>query len=278
MRFPRDRSCRTAFPSRIGLLAGFASHAMAAVVSLVVAECALGQTVIPAGSSASNSVPTHIVGTLDVQGTYTANAPLTLDWFLQVSAGGVFTMNDSVSTPGSFYNFGGTLNLNAGTMTVDAFSANSTINQNGGNYIVNGLILNNGVAMTYGPADVIGISGYGGLDFYAGSKLTTFKPLDVTFIGLNGGSILELANWSDTWNGQPVAARVREGNRVPLLTGYANANLLQFTNAPGPVLIQYDAAANTTFVTAVPEPATYAMALAGVASGGFSMWRRRRRA
>jgi hypothetical protein len=29
---------------------------------------------------------------------------------------------------------------------------------------------------------------------------------------------------------------------------------------------------------AVPEPSTYAMALAGLACGGFSMWRRRKRA
>jgi len=28
---------------------------------------------------------------------------------------------------------------------------------------------------------------------------------------------------------------------------------------------------------AVPEPSTYAMALAGIACGGFSMWRRRKR-
>ena len=31
-------------------------------------------------------------------------------------------------------------------------------------------------------------------------------------------------------------------------------------------------------LTAVPEPATYAMVLAGIACGGFSMWRRRKRA
>ena len=33
-----------------------------------------------------------------------------------------------------------------------------------------------------------------------------------------------------------------------------------------------------TLVAAVPEPSTYAMALAGLACGGFSMWRRRKRA
>jgi hypothetical protein len=29
-------------------------------------------------------------------------------------------------------------------------------------------------------------------------------------------------------------------------------------------------------ITAVPEPSTYAMALAGLACGGWQMWRRRR--
>ncbi|MFM7183838.1 MAG: PEP-CTERM sorting domain-containing protein [Planctomycetota bacterium] len=31
-------------------------------------------------------------------------------------------------------------------------------------------------------------------------------------------------------------------------------------------------------ITSVPEPSTVAMALAGIACGGFSMWRRRKRA
>jgi fibronectin-binding autotransporter adhesin len=34
----------------------------------------------------------------------------------------------------------------------------------------------------------------------------------------------------------------------------------------------------TGFITVVPEPSTYAMALAGLACGGYSMWRRRKRA
>jgi hypothetical protein len=33
-----------------------------------------------------------------------------------------------------------------------------------------------------------------------------------------------------------------------------------------------------SFVAAVPEPSTCAIALAGLACGGFSMWRRRKRA
>ena len=35
--------------------------------------------------------------------------------------------------------------------------------------------------------------------------------------------------------------------------------------------------ATTGFVSVVPEPSTYAMALAGLACGGWQMWRRRKR-
>jgi autotransporter-associated beta strand protein/T5SS/PEP-CTERM-associated repeat protein len=39
----------------------------------------------------------------------------------------------------------------------------------------------------------------------------------------------------------------------------------------------FDASTGFVSITAVPEPSTYAMALAGLAYGGFSMWRRRRK-
>ena len=40
----------------------------------------------------------------------------------------------------------------------------------------------------------------------------------------------------------------------------------------------YAATSNGLSIAAVPEPSTYAMALAGIAFGGYSMWRRRKRA
>ncbi len=44
-------------------------------------------------------------------------------------------------------------------------------------------------------------------------------------------------------------------------------------------ILYYDAVnLNGSVVNAVPEPSTYAMALAGLACGGFSTWRRRKRA
>ena len=40
----------------------------------------------------------------------------------------------------------------------------------------------------------------------------------------------------------------------------------------------FDASTGFISITGVPEPSTCAMALAGIACGGFSMWRRRKRA
>ncbi len=44
------------------------------------------------------------------------------------------------------------------------------------------------------------------------------------------------------------------------------------------VVSDYTDQGATFTVSAVPEPSTYAMALAGLACGGYSMWRRRKRA
>ena len=39
----------------------------------------------------------------------------------------------------------------------------------------------------------------------------------------------------------------------------------------------FDASTGYISIMGVPEPSTYAMALAGIACGGYSMWRRRKR-
>ena len=49
-----------------------------------------------------------------------------------------------------------------------------------------------------------------------------------------------------------------------------------FSTSVGELFITSDTGAAGTFVTAVPEPSTYAMALAGLACGGYTMFRRRR--
>ncbi len=237
---------------------------------------AVGDVVIPSGSSASNESPTTIAGFLDVFGTYSANATLSLDSYLYLRSGGVFNMNASVSTPAQFYVYGGTLNLNSGTASIGSgLYASSPINRNGGNYSTTTVALYDGVSLTYEAGDAID-GGGGQVALQGASRLTANKPLNVVNIYLAGSSILELTNWSDSWNGFSVAARWRGGNNVATLTGYRDTNLLQFANAPGPVSFQYDAASNTTFITAVPEPSTCAMALAGLACGGYTMFRRRR--
>jgi hypothetical protein len=50
------------------------------------------------------------------------------------------------------------------------------------------------------------------------------------------------------------------------------------TNVGVFVVSDYTDQGATFTVSAVPEPSTYAMALAGLACGGYSMWRRRKRA
>ena len=47
---------------------------------------------------------------------------------------------------------------------------------------------------------------------------------------------------------------------------------------PGPGNDPYFSSPAAVAISAVPEPSTYVMALAGLACGGFSMWRRRKRA
>jgi hypothetical protein len=49
-----------------------------------------------------------------------------------------------------------------------------------------------------------------------------------------------------------------------------------FTSIANPVTSTY-ALVSSYEIELVPEPTTYAMALAGLACGGYSMWRRRKR-
>jgi len=63
-------------------------------------------------------------------------------------------------------------------------------------------------------------------------------------------------------------------------SGFDNGSggILGFPTSVGDLFIASDTGAAGTFVTAVPEPSTCAMALAGIACGGHSVLRRRKRA
>ena len=63
------------------------------------------------------------------------------------------------------------------------------------------------------------------------------------------------------------------------LTGWSNLVYAGDVSDDGSVIVgtgNYLGATRAFVVTAVPEPSTYAMALAGLACGGYSMLRRRR--
>jgi len=75
-------------------------------------------------------------------------------------------------------------------------------------------------------------------------------------------------NWNFRGFSSPVA---QNSSGYVYVGGYESVNggSTWGTDGPAPYAVS---------VQAVPEPSTYCMALAGLACGGFSMWRRRRRA
>lgn len=89
--------------------------------------------------------------------------------------------------------------------------------------------------------------------------------------------------WTQTWTGinddgsprdylDAIRPSTTYGNGALLNGGWAYAGTT-YNNVETRALF-----ALSGQITAVPEPSTYAMAVAGLACGGFSMWRRRKRA
>lgn len=92
--------------------------------------------------------------------------------------------------------------------------------------------------------------------------------MQVTFT--DGTALYQFASPSNQWTQHDVLPLLDAGRIMLGLRVYTfNPNAL-----PGDVDTYYD----SFKITAVPEPSAYAMALAGIACGGFSMWRRRKRA
>ena len=104
----------------------------------------------------------------------------------------------------------------------------------------------------------------------------------MTTVGTNGGASAygtfdmsgNLAEWNDL-TGAASTSRGMRGGTWSL--GESNlSSSRRNTAAPSTEYIDYSF--RLASPVAVPEPSTYAMALAGLACGGYSMFRRRKRA
>ena len=121
------------------------------------------------------------------------------------------------------------------------------------------------------------------------SSITTgiSGPYDITFAAGSlyvGNSLTEVTKYSTTGSLEarigseiyPLGVAVDASGNVYASNGDA---IFKFNSAGG-FQFSWATPGISTYMTvaAVPEPSTYVMALAGIACGGFSMWRRRKRA
>ena len=279
-------ACSTTVRGLVGACKTFRMMAVALMALALVAAppIACGDVIIPSNTSSSNDQPTSIDGSLDVYGTYTANASLSLpSGYVYVHSGGNFNMNASVSAGGQLYNYGGVVHLNSGTFSsASGMYVSSPIVQNGGHYVTAGLALYDSTALTYGPGDFIDST----VAAFSNSVLTANKPLlniwsfSLGSVGNHGN--LVLTNWSESWNGLPVAMSLFANYvSISTLEGYRDSGWLQFVNAPGPVAFQFDPISNKIFVTADPsavpeiDPAGFG-SVAALLTGALGLIERRR--
>ncbi|MFM8497728.1 MAG: SUMF1/EgtB/PvdO family nonheme iron enzyme [Planctomycetia bacterium] len=125
-------------------------------------------------------------------------------------------------------------------------------------------------------------SGTGNFANYSNRAVWNGQAGNVTTVGTNGAASYygafdmsgNVSDWND-FDGMPGSSRgIRGGYWNSLASGVSSANGV--TDDPSGEIsgIGFRLASPAP----VPEPSTYAMALAGIACGGFSMWRRRKRA
>jgi autotransporter-associated beta strand protein len=131
-------------------------------------------------------------------------------------------------------------------------------------------------------ADLLVVTGNLSLDPGNGTLLT-FTDLNLTpqpFV--QDSTIFALINYTGSWNGGLFSyggAVLPDGGRFTVgsqqweidYNRTSTTDLANFTT-------DYLPTSSFVAITAVPEPSTYAMALAGLAYGGYSLFRRRKRA
>jgi hypothetical protein len=136
-----------------------------------------------------------------------------------------------------------------------------------------------------GVNDLAAITLAGGILQTATSLSETFGALSIT----NGASTIDFLGTASTLNfstlslGGSLAIWNYAGANdfLTIDSGTATGSLaqVQFFSDSGSTFLGWGGFEGTRLVpVAVPEPSTYCMALAGIACGGLSMWRRRKRA
>ena len=202
------------------------------------------------------------IGSLEVSGTNISGDRATLN------------VNGDTTIAGYASAFsGGIINLTSGTLSAQRlfFDGVGSVSQAGGHYATASLELYDGASLAYSTGDSIDSLFVDG----AGSLLSAQSPLELLGLSLSNGGILYLSAFTGSGTVSNWALRL-SGNNQSFLENLITDGFI--TGSSGPLMVTYDGGSNATFVTftAVPEPSTYAMALVGIACGGWQMWRRRR--
>jgi autotransporter-associated beta strand protein len=129
-------------------------------------------------------------------------------------------------------------------------------------------------------ADLLVVNGDLNLDPANGSLLSVTDLAGSPNPFIDSTTVFALINYSGAWNG---GLFTYGGNVLAddgLFTVGSQQWRIDYNSATGGVNFTGDYLASSSFVTvtAVPEPSTYATALAGLACGGYTMFRRRKRA
>ncbi|MFM7206585.1 MAG: autotransporter-associated beta strand repeat-containing protein [Planctomycetaceae bacterium] len=221
------------------------------------------------GPTTYSGMTTVSGGRLLVQGSLT-NSPVTVGSGGTLGGGGSIGGAVSVATGGTLAPGASIESLSAGTAT---FAAGASFAYE----------VDSSDPLSLGSAaDLLVVSGDLNLDTGNGTILTVTDLAGSPNPFVDNTTIFALINYSGTWNGG--------------LFTYGGTPLAddgEFTVGSQRWVIDYDRTSPTGLdnyvgdylpsssfvtITAVPEPTTYAMALAGMACGGFTMWRRRTRA
>jgi hypothetical protein len=177
----------------------------------------------------------------------------------------------------------------------NTFVNNDAINQAGGignNVVYGSTVLTwTAIASTNAVSAITNIGSFG-VPVYTASG-TRITPSD-TAAGLWSGSLLapinqfltslfsfDTAVWTGTLpNGLAAGSfTLGSGSEFGSTPGLSNKTTSEWVETGAtPSNLNNNMYGISQVLTAVPEPSTYAMALAGLACGGFSMWRRRKRA